>query len=174
MDDYARLQEGRYPAQADDVELGALLETCLLRVRGQAGAGRVLVRNAVSEHLPRIIADRASLTQAVLNLLASAIDQTPAGASVILSAQLEDDGSVVVNLRDGGTTHRDFGERFMVFRDGPGRDGEIQAPVRSSVGLALTRSLLAVNALSLSVDPTSGTGTLFSLVIPADKVARGA
>ena len=174
MDDYARLQEGRYPTQADDVELSALLETCLVRVRSHAGAGRVLVRNAVSEHLPRIIADRASLTQAVLNLLASAIEQTPAGGSVILSAQAEDDGSVVVNLRDGGSTHRDFGERFMVFRDGPGRDGEIQSPVRSSVGLALTRSLLAVNALSLSVDPTSGTGTLFSLVIPADKVARGA
>jgi signal transduction histidine kinase len=174
MDDYARLQEGRYPAQADDVELGALLETCLIRVRSHAGAGRVLVRNAVSEHLPRIIADRASLTQAVLNLLASAIEQTPAGGSVILSAQAEDDGSVVINLRDGGSTHRDFGERFMVFRDGPGRDGEMQSPVRSSVGLALTRSLLAVNALSLSVDPTSGSGTLFSLVIPADKVARGA
>ena len=173
MDDYARLQEGRYSAQADDVALSALLETCLLRVRSHAGTGRVLVRNAVSEHLPRIIADRASLTQAVLNLLASAIEQTPAGGSVILSAQLEDDGSVVVNLRDGGSTHRDFGERFMVFRDGPGRDGEIQTPVRSSVGLALTRSLLAVNALSLSVDPTSGNGTLFSLVIPADKVARG-
>lgn len=174
MDDYARLQEGRYPVQADDVELGALLETCLVRVRSHAGAGRVLVRNAVSEHLPRIIADRASLTQAVLNLLASAIEQTPAGGSVILSAQAEDDGSVVVNLRDGGSTHSDFGERFMVFRDGLGRDGEVQAPVRSSVGLALTRSLLAVNALSLSVDPTSGTGTLFSLIIPADKVARGA
>lgn len=173
MDDYARLQEGRYTAQADDVELSALLETCLLRVRRHAGDSRVLVRNAVSERLPSIIADRASLTQAVLNLLASAIEQTPAGGSVILSAQLEDDGSVVVNLRDGGSTHRDFGERFMVFRDGPGRDGEIQAPVRSSVGLALTRSLLAVNALSLSVDPTSGSGTLFSLVIPADKVAGG-
>lgn len=170
MDEYARLQEGRYAAQRDDVELAALLDSCVLRVKAHAGAARVLVRNAVSENLPRIVADRASLAQALLNLLASAIEQTPAGGSVILSAQQEDDGAVVVNLRDGGNTHRDIGERFMVFRDGPGRDGEAQAPVRSSVGLALTRSLLAVNALSLSVDPAVGSGTLFSLVIPAGKV----
>lgn len=170
MDEYARLQEGRYTAQRDDVELASLLDSCVLRVKSHAGTARVLVRNAVSENLPGIVADRASLSQALLNLLASAIEQTPAGGSVILSAQQEDDGSVVVNLRDGGNTHRDMGERFMVFRDGPGRDGETLAPVRSSVGLALTRSLLAVNALSLSVDPTVGNGTLFSLVIPATKV----
>ena len=43
----------------------------------QAAEARVLVRSAVSESLPRITADAASLTQAILNLLASAIDQTP-------------------------------------------------------------------------------------------------
>jgi signal transduction histidine kinase len=128
------------------------------------------VRSAISEKLPRIRADRASLGQAVLNLLASAIDQTPAGGSVILSAQWQDDGGIAVHVRDGAQLAADMGERFVVFRDGVGRDGEMLAPVRSSVGLALTRSLLAVNACSLSVDPAAGTGTLFSLVIPAESI----
>ena len=44
-------------------------------------------------------------------------------------------------------------------------------PVRSTVGLALTRSLLAVNQCALSIDPAGGTGTLFSLVIPASLVS---
>jgi hypothetical protein len=47
-------------------------------------------------------------------------------------------------------------------------------PVRSSVGLALTRSLLAVNAFSLSVDPAGEQGMLFTLIIPADLVERPA
>lgn len=170
LDDYSRLREGRYPAEANDIDLVMLLESCLARVRGQAGEARVLVRNAVSERLPRITADTASLTQAILNLLASAIDQTPVGGSVILSAQQEDDGAVIVNVRDGGEARRDLGERFVVFRDGVGKDGEALQPVRSSVGLALTRSLLAVNALQLSVDPAVGVGTMFSLLIPADLV----
>jgi len=76
-------------------------------------------------------------------------------------------------VRDSAERVIDMSERFVVFRDGLGRDGEVLAPVRSSVGLALTRSLLAVNACSLSVDPTSGVGTLFSLVIPAEAIATG-
>jgi hypothetical protein len=38
------------------------------------------------------------------------------------------------------------------------------------VGLALTRALLAVNAVSLSVDPAGPEGMLFTLRIPADLV----
>lgn len=171
LDDFTRLKEGRYAARPADLDLGALLESCIVRVRGQASTARVLVRSAISERLPKIRADRASLGQAVLNLLASAIDQTPAGGSVILSAQLEDDGSIGVNVRDSAERNVDLGERFVVFRDGVGKDGEALAPVRSTVGLALTRSLLAVNTCSLSVDPSGGVGTLFSLVIPADLVA---
>lgn len=170
LDDYTRLKEGRYEARRDEIDLSSLLDASLARVRRRAGDARVLVRNAVSERLPRITADRASLSQAILNLLASAIDQTPAGGSVILSAQRDDDGSVVINVRDSGDTRTDLGERFVVFRDGVGKDGEELRPVQSSVGLALTRSLLAVNALSLSVDPAAGSGNLFSLVVPPDLV----
>ncbi len=172
LDDFTRLRDGRYAPRPADVDLTALLESCMVRVRGQASAARVLVRSAISEKLPRIRADRSSLGQALLNLLASAIDHTPVGGSVILSAQTEDDGRIAVHVRDGSPDDGDPGERFVVFRDGVDRDGEQLHPVRSSVGLALTRSLLAVNACSLSVDPTATTGTLFSLVIPADAIVR--
>lgn len=172
LDDFTRLREGHYAARPTDVDLAALLESCVLRVRGQAGAARVLVRSAISEQLPRIHADRSSLGQALLNLLASAIDQTPIGGSVILSAQIDEEGSVAVHVRDGADNNQDPGDRFVVFRDGVDKDGEALAPVRSSVGLALTRSLLAVNSCSLSVDPTIGAGTLFSLLIPASLVVN--
>ena len=172
LDDFTRLRDGRYAPRPADVDLSMLLESCMMRVRTQASAARVLVRSAISEALPRVHADRASLGQALLNLLASAIDQTPIGGSVILSAQTDDDGNIAIHVRDGAETGTDLGERFVVFRDGVDKDGEQLGPVRSSVGLALTRSLLAVNACSLSVDPTAGTGTLFSLLIPADLIVK--
>ena len=174
LDDYARLRDGRYLPQRASIDLTALLESCVLRIRQQASGARVIVRNAISESLPRITADRASLAQAVLNLLASAIDQTPTGAAVVISAQRDDSGGIAVHVRDSSTNAVDMAERFVVFRDGIGRDGQMMAPVRSSVGLALTRSLLAVNAFSLSVDPAGEQGMLFTLIIPADLVERPA
>ena len=174
LDDYARLRDGRYLPQRASIELTGLLESCVVRIRQQASGARVIVRNAISESLPRITADRASLAQAVLNLLASAIDQTPTGGAVVISAQLEDDGGIAVHVRDSSTNAVDMAERFVVFRDGVGRDGQMMTPVRSSVGLALTRSLLAVNAFSLSVDPAGEQGMLFTLIIPADLVDHAA
>ncbi|WP_137151065.1 HAMP domain-containing sensor histidine kinase [Devosia sp. FKR38] len=171
LEDYARLRDGRYLPQRATIELTELLEGCVLRIRQHASNGRVLVRNAISETLPRLTADRASLEQAVLNLLASAIDQTPAGGAVVISAQRTDEGGIAVHVRDSSSHNVDMGERFVVFRDGMGRNGQALTPVRSSVGLALTRSLLAVNAFSLSVDPAGEHGMLFTLTIPADLVA---
>ncbi|MBO9589361.1 histidine kinase dimerization/phospho-acceptor domain-containing protein [Devosia sp.] len=170
LEDYARLREGKYLAERASLDLTELLETCVLRIRNQANAGRIIVRNAISETLPRVTADRASLAQAVLNLLASAIDQSPVGSTVVISAQLLDDGGIAIHVRDNSNHAVDMAERFVVFRDGLSKSGQALAPVRSSVGLALTRSLLAVNAVSLSVDPAGENGVLFSLRIPADLV----
>lgn len=172
LDDYARLRDGRFAPRPTEIDLKTLLESCVARVRTQAGAARVLVRSAISERLPHVRADRSSLGQAILNLLSSAIGQTPAGGTVILSAQLGEDDSIAVNVRDNGVAEPDPGERFVVFRDGQSRDGEALVPVRSSVGLALTRSLAAVNSCALSIDPAAGNGTLFSLTIPSEAVSR--
>ncbi|MHA6298490.1 histidine kinase dimerization/phospho-acceptor domain-containing protein [Devosia sp. CAU 1758] len=170
LDDYARLRDGRYLPQRASLDLTDLLEHCVVRIRDQANGARVIVRNAISEMLPRVTADRASLAQAVLNLLASAIDQTPMGGAVVISAQRHDDHSIAIHVRDSSAHAVDMAERFVVFRDGVGRNGQMLTPVRSSVGLALTRSLLAVNAVSLSVDPAGAEGMLFTLRIPADLV----
>ncbi|MBD8065584.1 PAS domain-containing protein [Devosia sp. PTR5] len=170
LDDYTRLREGRYLPQRTMLDLTSLLEGCVVRIRAQANAARVIVRNAISETLPKITADRPSLIQAVLNLLASAIDQTPTGGTVVISAQKLDDGGIAVHVRDSSLHSVDMAERFVVFRDGSDKTGQALAPVRSSVGLALTRSLLAVNAVSLSVDPAGREGMLFTLKIPPDLV----
>ena len=174
LDDFARLRDGRYTSRPTDIDLAGLLESSVTRVRGQANAARVLVRSAISERLPRVRADRASLAQAVLNLLASAIDQTPQDGSVVLSAQVDDAGGVTIHVRDSSQHQADIAERFVVFRDGPGRDGETLTSIRSSVGLALTRALAAVNAASLVVEPTAGAGTLFSLTLPPENVVLSA
>ena len=174
LDDYTRLRDGRYLPQRASIDLMGLLESCVVRIRNQANSARVIVRSAISETLPKVTADRASLAQAVLNLSGQRhrpdADRRGGG----------DFGAARGRWRHRHPCARQFHQcawtwprRFVVFRDGMGRDGQVLAPVRSSVGLALTRSLLAVNAVSLSVDPAGNQGMLFSLVIPADLVDRG-
>src|SRR5690606_26418369 len=59
LDDYARLRDGRYLPQRASIDLTTLLESCIIRIRQQASSARVIVRNAISQSLPRVTADRA-------------------------------------------------------------------------------------------------------------------
>lgn len=172
LDQYDRLQRGQYETHSSTFALDALLDECEIVVRQQATRRQVFVRSAISERLPEINADRNTMRQAILNLLASAIDQTPQGGKVILSAQAEDDGGVGVHVRDSSSGTGELAERFSVFREAKGQKVEAMVALKSSIGLALTRSLLAVNACTLAIYPSSGTGTLMSLVIPPDLVQR--
>jgi signal transduction histidine kinase len=173
LDDYVRLAEGELALSPADVDIATLLAESLVRVRAQAGRARVLLRSAISERLPYVRVDAATLKQAVLNMLASAISEGGEGSKVVLSGQVEDDGSVSIHVRDTAKAPNALAERFMVFRDGVAADGSERKPSQSSIGLTLTRSLVAVNACSLSLAPASESGTLMTLTIPASLVVRG-
>ncbi|MCD7059193.1 sensor histidine kinase [Pelagibacterium xiamenense] len=172
LDDFVRLANGEMRLSPADIDLATLLADCLVRVRGHAGSARVLLRSAISEALPFVRADEATLKQAVLNMLASAIAQSGEGSKVVLSAQREGDGSVSIHVRDAAKSPNALTEQFVVFRDGQDKEGAARAPIRSSIGLTLTRSLAAVNACSLDLAPASETGTLMTLSIPAALVIR--
>lgn len=169
LENYARLSENSYPVETVHIDLAELLEDCVARVRPFASSVRVLVRSGISSSLPAISADRQTLLQAVLNVLASAVAHSPRGGQVVLSAQKRSDGGVEVHVRDSGSADGgELDDRFVVFRDGKTNDGEALAPIPSTIGLALTNALLAVNACSLEIMPSRGNGTLSSLLIPAE------
>jgi len=172
LDEYTLLENQDIAKSETDFDLKELLAECLSLIRPQARERRVILRDAIAQNLPDIVADRASLRQAVLNLLASAISQTPAGAKVILSAQIEDDGSLGIHVRDSSIGPKGVDERFVVFKERGKRTGDTMVAMKSTIGLALTRSLVSVNSCALHVDPSAGEGTLMSLVVPADLVVR--
>jgi len=170
MDEFSRLEARDIPAQGGAFDLKELLEECISLVRNQASIRQVIVRSAISRQLPNILADRASIRQAILNLLASAIAQTPAGAKVVLSAQIEDDGSLGIHVRDSSSGPKGIDDRFVVFRERDERGEEAMVAMKSTMGLALTRSLISVNSCALHVDPSAGKGTLMSVVIPVELI----
>ncbi|WP_127144812.1 ATP-binding protein [Pelagibacterium montanilacus] len=171
LDEFLRVSDRRTRLPVGELDLSELLEECVMRIRAQAGSARVLLRSAISERLPVVRADRATLRQAVLNMLASAIAESPAGGKVVLSAQAEDDGSVSVHVRDTQKAPNALLEQFVVFRDGENADGTQRQPMRSSIGLTLTRSLVAANACTFTISPASDSGALMTLTIPAVLVA---
>ncbi len=172
LETITKLSDAQYQPIQQDFDLTLLLEKCLFRTRSMASDEQVLIRSAISSKLGRIKADEASLEQAILNLIASAIEQTPRGEQVVISAQRQNNGAINIHIRDSGVNSEDDLNNFVVFRDEKNASGAIKSPVISSVGLSLTRSLLAINTCTLNIEPNISDGTTFSLQIPASLVSE--
>lgn len=150
-----------------------LLERVVRGVTPQERArGKHVVSNA-SEEL-RLNADRIGLEQVLSNLLANALDASPANGTVRIGAQ-----------RNGGSVE------FHVSDDGPGVPHELRArlfepffttkrPGRGTgLGLAIAHAIVRGHGGSIQVDETGlGRGAIFRVTIPdaapaLPRLARG-
>ncbi|HUV32879.1 MAG TPA: HAMP domain-containing sensor histidine kinase, partial [Devosiaceae bacterium] len=173
LTDLSRFEGGRFELNDTEIDLGILLETCVAQIRPEANARQIVLRSAVSPSLLPIVADRAVLTQTVMNMLASAVALSGRGGNVVLSAKHVPDGAIEVHVRDhGGRLAAEATEGFVVYRAPANGNDADDEPLRSGTGLALTRSLARANALSLSLGAQAGAGTMMALEIPAEKILR--
>lgn len=127
----ATLENQRGLQQSTPIALDALIADCIEAERPRAEARGVTLQRAGTESLI-VEGDRFLLQQALSNLLANAVDFSPEGSAVTVSAQAEA-GAVVVTVRDEGPGIPEYARErvFERFYSLPRADG------RKSTGLGL-------------------------------------
>jgi two-component system sensor histidine kinase BaeS len=111
--------------------------------------------------------DPTQVGRALRNVLANAIQHSPADGEVVVSAEVLP-AEVVVRVADsgGGIAAADLPHIFERFyRADPSRGGSAQ-PSGSGIGLTIARELLAANGGSVEVERTGSDGTTFALRLP--------
>jgi C4-dicarboxylate-specific signal transduction histidine kinase len=153
-------EEVRGPLQLGDV---------IARVQRIAGADALsrhcTLHLATDEQLPLVEADPVQLQQVLLNLILNALEamrETPsADRRVVIRAEREAGGRVLVSVRDYGTglpveePQRIFDQFFSTKRDGLG------------LGLAIARSIIVSHGGELSAANAEGGGACVSFSLPA-------
>ena len=127
----------------------------------------VVVKDELTEELPRVVGDQVQLQQVILNLVMNAID---AMSSVIgrprtlrVSSERGDAASLIFTLEDSGTgidpknTHRIFDPFFTTKSHGMG------------LGLSICRSIIDAHRGRLTASPACPHGTAFHVILPVDK-----
>jgi two-component system sensor histidine kinase HydH len=152
------LEEVRFSS----VDLGALVSDTLLLLSGRAIEACVHVS---SRGDASVEGDPRRLGEALLNLVANAIEATPPGGEVVVEVR-PSDGEAEILIRDTGRgmppeTLRRVGTPFFTTRgDGTG------------LGVALARSMIALHGGSLRYESEPGEGTSATVLLP--RVAAGA
>jgi len=162
--DLARLEAGAPALRTGPVDLHANLAAALERFGPRAQTAGVGLVSALPAALPALTGDGDRLAQVFNNLLDNAVQHTPAGGQVTLSA-LAAGGEVRVTVADTGRgiPPGDLGrifERFYQVDKSRARPGGV------GLGLAISREIVAAHGGRIEVQSTVGKGTSFTVRLP--------
>ncbi len=165
----ARADEGALELICGPVELDRAIEDVTTVLHGLAEArGVALIRSGGGG---TVQADEQRLKQALTNLVENAVKYTPAGGEVVVSSWRAGE-RVGVTVADTGTgipaRDRDrIFDRFYRADRSRGRDSG-----GSGLGLAICREIATAHRGSISVRSEEGSGSTFTLALPAGAGSR--
>jgi two-component system phosphate regulon sensor histidine kinase PhoR len=161
--DLSRLEDKRISLQLGPVEVGALVDETLTRLRPLAGARTFELRAPPEEVVA--LADRDRLSQVLTNLLDNAIKFTPDGGRITIAWRCTD-GEVEISVSDSGPgiaeedLPRIFERFYKADRARPAHPGG------SGLGLAITKHIVEAHGGRIAVASAPGGGTTFTVTLP--------
>lgn len=162
--DLSRIEGGILTASREPVPVEDLVGTVLSRLRQSLGVRQLTV--AVPPDLPAVFIDFVQVEQALTNLVENAVQHSPPGAGLIVSAHARP-GWITVRVADEGSGIAPD-ERDRIFRRF--ERGRRAQPGGSGLGLAIARAFAAASGGSVELAESS-VGTAFDLSLPTQETA---
>jgi signal transduction histidine kinase len=101
LQELSRVEAGAYPLEKKPIEMSSLVQIVIKRLKNQAAGKSIDLKTDIPENLPPVMADQDRITQVLTNLVNNAIQYTPEGGWVTISASHTAD-KVQVSVADSG------------------------------------------------------------------------
>jgi CheY-like chemotaxis protein/two-component sensor histidine kinase len=164
--DLAKIEAGREELALATV---APLEICRLAIDLLAHTARragVTIAEQLPDTVSPIVADARRLCQILMNLLANAVDFTPAGGEVGLALeQLGDTLRFCIWDTGPGIAPEQQERLFYAFAQAEGSTR--RSPIGTGLGLALVARLARLHGGSVALASSAGQGSRFTVTIPS-------
>ena len=170
LQELSRVEAGAFELKIQPVNVSSLVRTVAKRLASQFDSKRIALELNLSPDLPPLLADEDRLVQVLTNLAGNALQYTPEGGKVSISAQRHN-GEVRVSVRDTGIgippehlAHL-FDRFYRVDKSRSRRAGG-----GSGIGLTIARALVEAQGGHIGVESEGeGRGSTFSFNLPAAK-----
>lgn len=167
LQELSRVEAGSYELDLRPTKLAPLVETIARRFRQQFEAKRINLDLNVPADLPLILADEHRILQVLTNLTGNALQYTPVGGTVTISAARKN-GTVLVTIRDTGVGIEPIHlshlfDRFYRVDKSRSR----AAGGGSGIGLTIAKYLVEAHGGEIRVESEGlGSGSVFSFTLP--------
>jgi signal transduction histidine kinase len=168
--DSVRRAFGKRPSRREPVDLAALIREVVELTRADAKLAGASVAVDIAGDVPPIRADAVQLRQALLNLLANAVDAVagvPGGPRTIrVACSRKPDGGVAISVTDSGVGLGDKEHAFDPFHS--------TKPQGMGLGLMICRTIVEAHGGRVTGNANTPRGAVFEIVLPAAAREAGA
>jgi signal transduction histidine kinase len=161
--DLSKIEARKLPLTFTGLALNEVVQQCTVLMQPQAIRERIIIRTALADALPPVIADARSVRQILLNLLSNSIKFTGAGGQVIISTGREGE-QVVLRVRDTGMG---MSEEEIKIALEPFRQLRTTPRGGTGLGLPLTKAMAEANGAQFHLASTPQQGTLVEITFSA-------
>ena len=157
-------------AEMAPTQVANVISRCIQLLETHFYKQRVEAITEIDPALPRIYADAQQLTQVLVNLFLNAIDAMPAGGKIIVTAELDAEGTppaLVLSVADNGIgIEKDFLPKiFQPFYTAKKRRG-------LGLGLPICERIITNHRGRIEVKSRPGEGTTFTVYLPFEQPAK--
>lgn len=167
--DLATIEAGYMSLDLQDVEIASLMEALAEVAAERAEQAGLKIEVDCPNEIGSLLADTVRLRQALFNLVSNAIQFTPAGGTILLSAERTDD-EMLLSVSDTGIgiAPEDQERVFQRFERGDPSARESG----TGLGLALVKSLIELHGGSVNLESAPGQGTKACCHLPLNPVPQ--
>ncbi|WOF75620.1 ammonium transporter [Parvibaculaceae bacterium PLY_AMNH_Bact1] len=173
--DLSKIEANRFELDEDELDLRSLFDSCASMIRHRADEELIAFEVSVAPGVPPVIADKRAMRQMVLNLVSNAVKFTPEKGTVRLSAFVEPDGRVALQVSDTGIgiAKDDMSKALEPFRQ-ISTDETVYSAEGTGLGLPLTVALARLHDATFVINSVPGEGTTITLRLPRDRIVQSA
>lgn len=161
--DLATIEAGYLELELAPLDVRDALANLLNAFRNRAADSKLTLKFDCPDDIGTIVADEKRLRQAIYNLITNAVQYTPEGGSITLSAQRDPDNlRITVTDTGEGIPPEDVERLFSKFERGDQGARESGA----GLGLALVKSLIELHGGGVIVHGGNGRGAQIECLLP--------
>lgn len=166
LQELSRVEANAIPLEMQALSPNDLIESAYHRFQLQYADKGVALEVDVPDHLPAIQADRQRIEQVLTNLTGNALNYTPQGGTVILSASVEQ-GAVLFSVVDNGIGIGEEHLKHIFDRFYRVDKSRARNTGGSGIGLTIAKSLVELHGGEIHVfSDGEGKGATFQFTIP--------
>jgi PAS domain S-box-containing protein len=167
--DLSKIEAGKYELAAEEINMQALINVSMRQLSALAAMSNLTLTSDIPDDLPHMVGDERALVQVLNNLVSNAVKFTPEGGLVCVSAELNGDGGISVQVKDTGIGMSEEGVT-KALRPFEQIDGmKSRQHEGTGLGLHLCANFMSLFGGSMDIDSMVDHGTTVSLHFPSER-----